>query len=389
MSAKFIVSNSISYNTLADKIISLSPDVNKFLEPQTTLIKDDKPYTVLPIAERVGLSLHTKKKLQDETVWNTGVAEIRADIATATDMFENPLERSTMSIQILDRMNYRLSEDIWPGCKNYLATFPDKPYLDPVMDINKEYDLTPLNDYIDIRKFDQNINYKLPLDKIVYFNGDNDFITICEWLINKHKKLNSFTPETLREKLYGQPWFILETLCLTDTNPWKLMENNFAHVFERMDEQLSVYTKKQKEKINLSVNNEQIVIVDLGMIHLDTEEVGIGKYIQLCEQLEIRPNIKDFKELRSNIGGETRLATGSEPIPEPYNETIQSIGKLLLGFEDIKLDTSLHDIGWHLGCQIALKGSLEDSNVSLDFSNNTTISSVLDSINTNNKGTPK
>ena len=83
MSAKFIVSNSISYNTLADKIISLSPDVNKFLEPQTTLIKDDKPYTVLPIAERVGLSLHTKKKLQDETVWNTGVAEIRADVATA------------------------------------------------------------------------------------------------------------------------------------------------------------------------------------------------------------------------------------------------------------------------------------------------------------------
>ena len=29
------------------------------------------------------------------------------------------------------------------------------------------------------------------------------------------------------------------------------------------------------------------------------------------------------------------------------NETIQSIGKLLLGFEDIKLDTSLTDIGWH------------------------------------------
>ena len=92
-----------------------------------------------PSAERVGLLL-TKKKLQDETVWNTGVAEIRADVAVATDIFENPLERSTMSIQILDRMNYRLSEDIWPCCKNYLATFPDKPYLDPLMDINKEYD---------------------------------------------------------------------------------------------------------------------------------------------------------------------------------------------------------------------------------------------------------
>ena len=52
------------------------------------------------------------------------------------------------------------------------------------------------------------------------------------------------------------------------------MENNFCPVFERMDEQLTVYTKKQKEKITLSVNNEQIVVVDLGMIHFDTEEVG-------------------------------------------------------------------------------------------------------------------
>ena len=108
--------------------------------------------------------------------------------------------------------------------------------------------------------------------------------------------------------------FVLQILIL------EVNGKQLCPVFERMDEQLTVYTKKQKEKINLSVNNEQIVIVDLGMIHLDTEEVGIGKYIELCEQLEIRPNIKDFKELRSNIGGETKLATGSEPIPEPITK---------------------------------------------------------------------
>ena len=167
MSAKYIVSNSISYNELADRIISLSPDVNKIREPQTTLILNDKPYSVLPTAERIGLSLHTKKKLQDAEVWNTGVAEIQAELSKATDIWDNTLDLSTMSIQILDRMNYRLSNDIWPGCKNYLATFPDKPYLDPVMDINKEYDLTPISDFIDIRKFDQNINYKLPLSNII------------------------------------------------------------------------------------------------------------------------------------------------------------------------------------------------------------------------------
>lgn len=384
MSAKYIVSNSISYNELADRIISLSPDVNKIREPQTTLILNDKPYSVLPTAERIGLSLHTKKKLQDAEVWNTGVAEIQAELSKATDIWDNTLDLSTMSIQILDRMNYRLSNDIWPGCKNYLATFPDKPYLDPVMDINKEYDLTPISDFIDIRKFDQNINYKLPLNDIIYFEGDNDLITICEFLIRKHKKLNSFTPNTLRDKLFGQPWFILETMCLTDTNPWKLMENNFAHVFERMDEQLKIYTKKQREKINLSSDNDNIVIVDLGMIHLDTLEVGIGKYLNLCEQLEIRPNIEDFKTLHSQVGGENRIAIGSEDIPGEYNEAVQSISKLLLGYTEVKLDTELSSIGWHLGCQIAFKGKVEETGktVLLDFKDNQTVKNLISSINT-------
>ena len=53
---------------------------------------------------------------------------------------------------------------------------------------------------------------------------------LCEELINKIKKLNSFTPETLRDKIAGQPWFIIETMLLTDTNPLKLIENNFCPI---------------------------------------------------------------------------------------------------------------------------------------------------------------
>ena len=74
MPAKYIVSNSISYSTLADNIISISPDVlggNK--EPQTTLIfvDDDEPYNLNLVTQQTGLSLHTKKTKQDPNVWDS------------------------------------------------------------------------------------------------------------------------------------------------------------------------------------------------------------------------------------------------------------------------------------------------------------------------------
>ena len=64
--------------------------------------------------------------------------------------------------------------------------------------------------------FDQTINRKFDKARdIIYLDdSDNHLITLCEYLIAKHKKLNSFTPETLREKLLGQPWFVMEILLL-------------------------------------------------------------------------------------------------------------------------------------------------------------------------------
>ena len=386
MTAKFIVSNSISYNTLADKIVSISPDVfNLQKELHTTLIVDDQPFNVGQLAGKIGLCLHTKKKLQEPHIWQAGVEKIQQEASRGSDIWGNPIKSSTMSILILDRMNYRLANDLWPGCKNYLATFPDTPYLDTVFDINEKFDLTPISDFFDLRKFDATINRKFKERDVVYFyDSDNHLITLCEVLINKHKKLSSFTPETLREKLLGQPWFIMETMLTTDTNPWKLMENNFAHLFERMDEELNNYTKKQQEKLKLSSDNPNIVVVDMGIVHFNEDNEAVSRYVDICEQLDIKANITEFCNLRQQYKLDRRNAIGKDPIAEKYSKDIESICNLLLGYSGICKDTDLTDIGWHLGCQIAFKGALAKHNesISLDFHNCEVVSDLLTQINT-------
>tara|TARA_B100001287_G_scaffold270565_1_gene269497 strand:- start:265 stop:1431 length:1167 start_codon:yes stop_codon:yes gene_type:complete len=385
VTAKYIVSNSISHNKLADQIVGISPDVfNLPKELHTTLIVDDQPFNVGQVAGKTGLCLHTKKKLQDPEVWQSSIDLVQKETSRGTDIWGNKLEDSTMSVLILDRMNYRLSNDLWPGCKNYLATFPDYPFLDTVIDINNKYDLTPINEFFDLRKFDSTINRHFPARDVIYFNdSDNHLITLCEELIARRKKLNSFTPETLKDKLLGQPWFIVETMLTTDTNPWKLIENNFAHVFERMDTELIDYTVKQEQKITLSQDNPNIVVVDLGIVHFESDNSAVSKYIELCEQLDIKPNVPEFRKLRQQYGKEQRTAIGRQPIDQKYSNVIEGICKLLLGYKDICSDTDLTDIGWHLGCQIAFKGALAKQNetISLDFKGCEVIDDLISQIN--------
>lgn len=384
MTAKFLVSNSIANNWLADKIVSISPDVlgKHSLGPYTTLIHNDEPYSVAEIADAVGLCLHTKKANQDETIWNKAVAQVQSDTDGAEDIWGNSLKRSSMSILILDRMNFKLSNDLWPGSINYLATFYNREYLDTVVDIDQKFNLTPIDDWFDMRKFDKDVNSKFKARDVIYFNdSDNHLITLCEHLIAKHKKLNSFTPETLRDKLLGQPWFILESMLLTDTNPWKLMDNNFAHVFERMDMEMIKYTEKQQDKVKMTEKNPQLIIVDMGLAYFDTDEVAEQKYKELCKAIAVKPNTNEFKILRE-IYAHGKQAIGKDPIEEKYQDIIESICKLLLGFENVKRDTELSQIGWHLGCQIAFKGAIRayDETISLDFKGSEVIGDILDKI---------
>ena len=390
MPAKYIVSNSISYSKLADNIISISPDVlggNK--EPQTTLIfvDDDKPYNLNLVEQQTGLSLHTKKTKQDPNVWDSAVKRIKDETQHGcVDIWGNDLKRSSMTVLILDRMNFKLSNDCWPGSINYLATFEKNPYLDPIQDINNIYNLTPIDDFFDLQMFDQTINRKFDKARdIIYLDdSDNHLITLCEYLIAKHKKLNSFTPETLRVKLLGQPWFVMEILLLTDENPWKVMENNFSHVFQKLDEQLTIYKQKQKDKIKLSLDNPQITIVDLGMLHFYSDEEAESIYRDTCKKLDIKPNITGFQQLRNN---KKEKAVGIDPIDNKYKRHFESIANLLLGYQNICNDTSLSSIGWHLGCQIAFKGAIAEYNetIELDFSNCEVVADILDSINTDIK----
>lgn len=384
MTAKYIVSNSISHNTLADKIVGISPDVfNLQKELHTTLIVDDQPFNVGHVAGKTGLCLHTKKKLQDPDVWQSSIDLIQSETNRGTDLWGNTLSESTMSVLVLDRMNYRLSNDLWPGCKNYLATFPDYPFLDTVIDITEKFDLTPINDFFDLRKFDTTINRHFPARDVIYFNdSDNHLLTLCEELIARRKKLNSFTPETLKDKLLGQPWFIIEQMLTTDINPWKLIENNFAHMFERLDSELTEYTVKQEQKLKLSQDNPNIVVVDMGVVHFYGDNEAVSKYVDICDQLDIKPNLEEFKKLRQQYRKEIRKAIGKDPVNDKYS-AIESICKLLLGYECICLDTDLTDIGWHLGCQIAFKGALAkySETIELDFNGCEVIGDLIDRIN--------
>jgi len=144
------------------------------------------PYSMSDTAQRLGLSLHTKKSNQDPAVWDLAVQEIQSEIMSGKDFIGNSIQQSSFKFLITDRVNFRLSSDILPGSKNYLALFEHHPYLDILSSI--DVDLTPFDENFNTGRFDSEVNEHLPDERIVYFTTGNNVSDLAENLYQYRTK---------------------------------------------------------------------------------------------------------------------------------------------------------------------------------------------------------
>lgn len=384
---KFILSNSVSYNDLADYTISLSPDIG-YIPPLTnfkvsgTLMVDEEPYSVGKVADRVGLNLHTKKELQDPILWDKVVKQVQSDIERGKDFLGNNISHSTFKFLLPDRINWRLSNDCFPDSKNYLATFKDRFYLDLVSYIKQQYDLQPFDETFDINKFDNEVNSLLPDEEIIYIN-DNIVYTVAELLKTQYKILWDLSVDDIYERLYGQPWFIIKELLTTpDVNPWKYIDGNYDRIFIRLEENVLQYMSKAQEKLLQAMNRDGMVVFDMGMLYLYDLPKSIIYYTSTCEKLDIEPNIQKFTDLVEDLRRDYTVGLGKDAIPVRYADIIRSITKVVLNISDVYLDTELRSIRWNILCQIIFRCAINQYNetISLDFINTNTLGNLINNI---------
>lgn len=388
-SERFILSNSISYNIIADYIICLSPDIGSIppildndLAILGTLFVDDKPYSISKVADRLGLSLHTKKERQDVALWNTLIDQVQLDISKGCDFLGNPVQSSTFKFLLTDRINWRLSNDCLPNSKNYLATYKDRFYLDLYKNISSQYELEPFNENFSIKKFDTDINLVVDDENIVYFTGDNIVYDVATTLKNRYKILWDLTIQDIYNRIYDKPWFIIKEMLTSNVNPWKYINGNYDHVFLKLVDDLYDYIEKAEIKLQRAKTRSGMVEFDMGMVHLYPYEQSLNCYKSFCNELSIEPNIIKFTELFNKVRENRIKGVGKDIIPEQYFDIFNSITKLILNTENIYLDTELKSIRWNVLCQIIFKCAIAkyNENISLEFSDKNTVLDLINSI---------
>ena len=231
---RFIFSNSIAFNDLADYTISLSPDIG-LLPPSEivstpSLFVDGYPYSTMEsTAEGLGFSLHTRRADQDPDVWNTSIDAIRNEILAGQDFLGNPINESTFKFLITNRVNYRVSSDLFPGSKNYLATFKDCIYLSLVYDSG----FAVFDNNFNLKIFDEEINSLVADHQLLYFNDSENIVETVAKRIQ-----DSFYPEERRlipvEEIYNlinkKEWVLIRRILLQlmvaagPTSPWTIIE---------------------------------------------------------------------------------------------------------------------------------------------------------------------
>lgn len=360
---KYLVGNTIGNNELADKIISLSPNVELV------------PYSFFPFAETIGLSFHTKKRLQDEDIWKQGIDHIKTEL--------NLLEASDKKLLLQDKMNYMMSWDI--SATNYIATFVNRTYLDLVGLISEEYDLEPFNENFSLKKFDEEVNNQLADYEIIYFNDtDNIVLKVIEVLREKYDEFAKVPQDEMWDRVYNEPWFIIKTL-LQDTviDPWKLLGKNYPVIFTKLLSEIDIFMHKAEQKIAKSQTSDGMIIFDLAMLHLHSNGEACDIYTHTCSQLGITPNLDKFIDYHNESKLDIIHGIGTEPLPLKYKDIIESIAKYLLKVDGVFLDTTLTSLRWNILCQVAFIAAIKKYNesISLEFSDCETIHDLLSKIN--------
>ena len=347
--ARFIFSNSIAHNDVADYVVSLSTDIGlpKKVSPQSrpSLFVDGIPYSMLGTAQRLGLSLHTKKGKQDINVWNTGVDAIQTEILNTEDFLGNRLDRSSFKFLLTDRVNFKLSSDIFPGSKNYLATFKNHAYLDVLANI--DVDLTPFDENFNVGRFDAEVNEHLADDRIVYFTSGNNVRDLAENLYQHRTR--QISVDELEQLLHGQPWYLVKAFVLEQASLNKLQDpDKFTDLLPK------VRTFQEKVAGKLEKTEPNLVDFDLGMLYLMDYPDAVEQYTEFCRQLDIKPNTVLFSEYITEIWSNRTDSIGIDPIPEPWHDILTSIARVILNRNDIYMDSSLSELGWNIAAQLAL-----------------------------------
>ena len=341
-------------------------------------------------AEGLGFSLHTRKALQDPELWNNSIDTIRNEILAGEDFLGNPINESTFKFLITDRVNYRVSSDLFEGSKNYLATFKDCIYMSLVFDSG----FAVFDNNFDLNIFDQEVNDLVADHQLLYFNDSENIVeTVAKRIQDSFypEERNKITVEEIYNLIDKKQWILIKQILLqlmtsdVPTSPWTIIEylrnTVFGQEVSKQIAETSDHGEKTAEKIAKADKNKDIVIFDLGMLYELDNDSAEATYLDTCNQLDLTPNLRAFQTLRNSIISEFTEAHGFADIPEEYNTVLQMIGRIVLKKTKIYLDTELDSIGWNNLAHATLLRSINLlSDDAMDWRKYDTIADIIEDI---------
>jgi hypothetical protein len=317
---------------------------------------------VAPAAQQTGLDLHTKRRLQPVEIWESGIQQIQSELNQATDFLGSTLEHSTFKFLLQDKLSWGLAQAALPGCKMYLPMFPGRSYLDLIPMVTSRYDLAPVNENMSVAVFDAEVNRNIQKDyNIIYFDQTDNYVWHLAEIIKQRQKVHGLDVEQIYQGIYQAPWFVVKQM-LSDSkvNVYKLVDRNYLHMFQQLRQEIDFYMSKVREQVRKFQDNQDIVVFDLGMVFTMPLEQSIDCYNNTCSQLGISPNTTKFLELRSSLIADRQDSTGSIPLPDEYSDIFTGIAQVILNRNSVFSDTALRDIGWNIGCDIAVKSAFTE-----------------------------
>lgn len=342
--SQVIVANSQSNNVIVNQLVGNSSNVNT-----------DTPFDLASHAEYYGIDLHTKKRYQPQMSWHA----CTQDCLNMLDIDLLPLEDKYF---FDSPVSYQFMIDAFPNAMTFMPVFNKRIYLDMALNLLEDFDLQPVTHNISFKKFDNRINRHIPDEHIVFFDHDTPLLDIANAL--QSYRGSQLTTEQLLELLDGMPFYVLERAFRhTDHNVDKIVTELADSFFYQVESSIDEYMKKTQAKLDKFADNNLVVSFDLYSLYSQDAAFAEQQYLEFCLKLRIAPNFEFLQQIRNSLLSDSKRCLGSKPIDTKYQETIESICNVLLNVYDVQADTQLDDIGWNLGCQLALKYAFPNLNI--------------------------
>jgi hypothetical protein len=358
-SHNIITCNSQSNNHLADFMINSSDDVFAL-----------DFFDIKELAEDYRVDLHTKVKWQNARSFDR-VSEIANDLITEASLVH---DFKNKKCTVPQPMSWGAAREIFPGCQMYMTNFTGRIYLDMIHRMQEDFDLTPVTENIEYKKFDNHINRHLPDDNIVLFTGQDNLTDIAQAL--KEYRGIDWTVDEVRECIKGQPFWILNKAFRdTETDIYTILTELYESMMNNIINGTIEYIPKAQQKIYKFEGIGDIHFFDMYMFYCKDDDTAQVLYNKFCLDIGIEPNPAMLDSVRQEMLYKRTSALGTIDIPLEYRDTIESIANVLLNVCDVKMDTDLSDIGWNDNCQLALKMAFND--IEMSFKNCYTIADLI------------